>query len=73
MAVFFKAGDNPVGGLFIGLACVYVAEFFATLAPDVPAFPPGASSSLQTALSEISGGRHPVKSGRPGSGREVSG
>src|SRR6267154_1063291 len=38
--VFFKAGDNPVGGLFIGLACVYVAEFFATLAPDVPVFRP---------------------------------
>ena len=38
--VFFKAGDAPVGGLFIGLACVYVAEFFATLAPDVPAFRP---------------------------------
>src|SRR3984957_8024339 len=38
--VFFKAGDDPVGGLFIGLACVYVAEFFATLAPDVPAFRP---------------------------------
>jgi hypothetical protein len=34
--VFFKAGDDPVGGLFIGLACVYVAEFFATLGPDVP-------------------------------------
>jgi hypothetical protein len=38
--VFFKAGDDPVGGLFIGLACVYVAEFFATLAPDVPVFRP---------------------------------
>ena len=38
--VFFKAGDDPVGGLFIGLACVYVAEFFATLAPDVPLFRP---------------------------------
>jgi hypothetical protein len=34
--VFFKVGDDPVGGLFIGLACVYVAEFFATLGPDVP-------------------------------------
>lgn len=34
--VFFKSGDDPVGGLFIGLACVYVAEFFATLGPDVP-------------------------------------
>jgi hypothetical protein len=38
--VFFKAGDAPVGGLSIGLACVYVAEFFATLAPDVPALRP---------------------------------
>jgi hypothetical protein len=34
--VFFTAGDNPVGGLFIGLSCVYVAEFFATLGPDFP-------------------------------------
>jgi hypothetical protein len=34
--VFFKSGDDPVGGLFIGLTCVYVAEFFATLGPDVP-------------------------------------
>ena len=34
--VFFKAGDQPVGGLFIGLACVYVAEFFASLGGDVP-------------------------------------
>ncbi len=28
---FFHNGDNPVGGLFIGLMCVYVAEFFASL------------------------------------------
>jgi hypothetical protein len=34
--VFFKAGDNPVGGVFIGLTCVYFAEFFATLGPDYP-------------------------------------
>jgi hypothetical protein len=34
--VFFNAGDDPVGGLFIGLACVYAAEFFATLGPDLP-------------------------------------
>ncbi|HEY9240669.1 MAG TPA: hypothetical protein VIP48_01715 [Streptosporangiaceae bacterium] len=34
--VFFKAGDAPVGGLFIGLTCVYVSEFLATLGPDVP-------------------------------------
>jgi hypothetical protein len=38
--VFFKAGDHPVGGLFIGLTCVYVAEFFATLVPDVPVLRP---------------------------------
>jgi hypothetical protein len=36
VVVFFKAGDDPVGGLFIGLTCVYVSEFFATLGPDVP-------------------------------------
>ena len=32
--VFFKAGDQPVGGVFIGLACVYVTEFFTSIAPD---------------------------------------
>jgi hypothetical protein len=36
IVVFFKSHDNPVAGLFIGLTCVYVAEFFATLGPDVP-------------------------------------
>ena len=34
--VFFTAGDHPVGGVFIGLACVYAAEFFQTLGPDAP-------------------------------------
>jgi hypothetical protein len=34
--VFFKAGDQPVGGVFIGLTCVYVAEFFASLGSDAP-------------------------------------
>ena len=34
--VFFHAGDHPVGGVFIGLACVYFAEFFASLGPDLP-------------------------------------
>jgi hypothetical protein len=33
--VFFHAGDQPVGGLFIGLTCVYIAEFAATLGPDL--------------------------------------
>jgi hypothetical protein len=36
IVVFFKAHDNPVAGVFIGLTCVYVAEFFATLGPDAP-------------------------------------
>src|SRR5580704_8501126 len=43
--VFFKAGDDPVGGLFIGLACVYVAEFFATLGPGRARLPPGGEGS----------------------------
>jgi hypothetical protein len=34
--VFFQAGDAPVGGLFIGLAGVYVSEFIAGLRPDLP-------------------------------------
>ena len=33
---FFGAGDDPVGGLFIGLACVYAADFVASLRPDLP-------------------------------------
>jgi hypothetical protein len=31
VVVFFKAHDAPVAGLFIGLTCVYVSEFFASL------------------------------------------
>jgi hypothetical protein len=34
--VFFQSGDAPVGGLFIGLACVYAADFVASLKPDLP-------------------------------------
>jgi hypothetical protein len=29
--VFFGAGDNPVGALFVGLSIVYVCDFFASL------------------------------------------
>jgi hypothetical protein len=36
MIVFFKAGDEPVGGVFVGLTCVYVADFFASLRADWP-------------------------------------
>jgi hypothetical protein len=31
MVVFFKAGDWPVGVLFVGLTCVYISELFAGL------------------------------------------
>jgi hypothetical protein len=34
--VFLKAKDYPVMGLFIGLTCIYVSDFFACLGPDVP-------------------------------------
>ena len=34
--VFFSAGDHPVGGLFIGLTCIYVSEFFTSLKLDLP-------------------------------------
>jgi hypothetical protein len=37
--VFFRAHDNPVGGLFIGLTLVYVSDFFASLFITVPAAP----------------------------------
>ena len=33
--VFFGAHDHPVGGVFIGLTCVYVADFFASLGSDL--------------------------------------
>jgi hypothetical protein len=34
--VFFKAHDAPVAALFIGLLGVYVADFFASLKPNLP-------------------------------------
>jgi hypothetical protein len=37
--VFFHVHDNPVGGLFIGLTCVYVSEFVASFFVRVPAAP----------------------------------
>jgi hypothetical protein len=33
VVVFFKSGDAPVGGLFIGLSGVYASELVASLAP----------------------------------------
>jgi hypothetical protein len=36
--VFFKAADPAVGGVFIGLACIYFTDFFASLKADLPRF-----------------------------------
>jgi hypothetical protein len=36
--VFFNASDWPVGLLFIGLFCIYVCEFGASIGPDRPDF-----------------------------------
>ena len=51
--VFFSAGDHPVGGVFIGLTCVYVADFFASLgsalARDQRAGPSAPSASSGSA------------------------
>lgn len=49
IVVFWNAGDHPVSGLFIGLTCIYVSDFFAsTFRRDpvvepvgAPAGPPG--------------------------------
>jgi hypothetical protein len=38
--VFFSSQDHPVGGLFIGLTCVYAADLLASLKPVLPG--PGA-------------------------------
>ena len=37
IVVFFKAGDWPVGLLFVGLTCIYVSDFFASLFMHMPA------------------------------------
>jgi hypothetical protein len=39
IVVFFKADDWPVGLLFIGLTCIYVSDFFASLFMHVPSRP----------------------------------
>lgn len=36
--VFFSVGDDPVGGLFIGLTGVYLGELGASLGPDMPRY-----------------------------------
>jgi hypothetical protein len=36
MIVFLRVGDDPVGGLFIGLTCIYMTDFFVSLKADLP-------------------------------------
>jgi len=63
MVSFFKAGDAPVAGLFIGLTCIYVSDFFASAfatpvavaaAPGGPGVPPEPKHSRIHALGERS-------------------
>lgn len=42
IVVFFEASDAPVAGLFIGLTCIYVSDFFASLLPSPPPAPTSA-------------------------------
>lgn len=56
IVVFFHNGDNPVGGLFIGLTGVYVAEFFASLCVRAEQRPDGVyvvPPKEKTALGEV--------------------
>ena len=41
IVVFFLAHDAPVAGLFIGLTCVYVSEFFSSLYASPAPVQPG--------------------------------
>ena len=36
MIVSFKAGDNGVGGLFMGLTCIYLSDILASLGASAP-------------------------------------
>jgi hypothetical protein len=56
VTVFFKADDVPVALLFVGLTCVYVADFFASLfqrEPAAVATGSPAAKPVPTALSEL--------------------
>lgn len=37
IVIFFKGHDAPVGGLFIGLSCIYTTDLLASLFPAPPA------------------------------------
>jgi hypothetical protein len=48
IVIFFKGHDAPVGGLFIGLTCIYVADFFASVLPAPPPAPAAAAVAGET-------------------------
>jgi hypothetical protein len=50
MIVFFKASDWPVGLVFVGLTCVYISEFVATLFAILPG--PGGQPTALNAFGE---------------------
>jgi hypothetical protein len=63
IVVFYKGGDQPVGGLFIGLTCIYVADFFASLLPAPPAPTAGAGTATAGGTAGAAGStprRHPL-------------
>jgi hypothetical protein len=55
MTVFFKADDVPVALLFVGLTCVYVADFFASLFQREPTVEAarGSQKPIPTAVGEL--------------------
>jgi hypothetical protein len=54
IVVFFHAGDDPVGGLFIGLSGVYVSEMAASLGVTSTVDPDAGTLRREpTALGEI--------------------
>lgn len=56
IVVFFKGQDAPVGGLFIGLSCIYVSDFFASAFPKPKAPPPVPGEAMPAPAPE----RHPL-------------
>ncbi len=44
IVVFFKAADTPVALLFIGLTCIYVSDFFASLFQRAPLAAPAGTT-----------------------------
>jgi hypothetical protein len=61
IVVFFDANDAPVGGLFIGLTCIYVADFVASFFAAVPPPAPATAGGAPLPVSEPVA-RQPVRS-----------